>query len=83
VRLTLAAGLVALVALMAAVGPGGLAALGQIVGLEMVWGVYDFGAEATVIRGEGRRDGVLWGVWVLWRHGLPVVVVLHSPRVGI
>lgn len=72
-----------LVVLVTAMGPGGLAALGQMVDLEMTWGVYDFQDDQTIILGEGQRDGVTWGVWVLWRHGLPVRVLLHSPRAGI
>ena len=69
--------------IITAMGPAGLAALGHITDLEIISGTYDFQADFIVIKALGTRHGVTWEVFCVWWAGIPLDIILHSPRVWI
>lgn len=64
-----------------ALSPQARAAFSQIAQAEIICGTMDLGEREAVIEAAGRRNGALWNIRCLWRHGRPVYLNFESGAV--
>ncbi len=68
-----------LLVLIMAMGDGGLIALKQITGLEVIAGYYDFQPDFTMVYVSGESEiGMIWSITVKWVNGNPAWVMFSE-----